>query len=395
MCDNVVETEPCNSGACSRDCTLSNWTAWSSCSAACGGGVQERFRHVVVEAAGADGTCPLEQGIERYDRQRCNAQACLGDEQCVDKQDLVILLDQSAYVDANASAAQLSFVRQFLTRYGDASALPTASRIGIVLFGNGAVLPSGFPSGAAQTISPLQSDLSSVTVALSQVKPLGGFPNLDQAFSSALSLCGNRSAATTPCVVMAITGGRPPFMARTRQKAQDLWGQKIRTVLLSFSGTRDAETLESLASAPSAANFVDLPGWEALGPTGRALSVASCPGRGSAPRFLDSDCNSTSLAGCGTAVAAVRCCSSDGATCESTSLGCLSGTFSQARAACAARALRLCTPAELTSGVCCSVGCKAGTSMAWSSQEAIKHPAVEEALAAVCPNLKSAKKTAR
>jgi hypothetical protein len=56
--------------------------------------------------------------------------------------------------------------------------------------------------------------------------------------------------------------------------------------------------------------------------------------------------------------ASVRCCSNNGRRCESTSIGCLQHqTMAQATAACSRRNMRLCSVAELDSGVCCGTGC--------------------------------------
>merc|ERR1719401_2506172 len=97
-CDATVETRPCNTGSCDRDCKLDDWTAWSPCSMACnpGGmpGFQERVRKVLVPTRG-QGTCEAPDAPGRYEKQVCNEQACIGDEICVAKQDLIIALDAS------------------------------------------------------------------------------------------------------------------------------------------------------------------------------------------------------------------------------------------------------------------------------------------------------------
>merc|ERR1719456_189011 len=46
-CNTVVETRPCNTGACDRNCRLKRWSKWSPCSVACDGGFQEKWRLIL------------------------------------------------------------------------------------------------------------------------------------------------------------------------------------------------------------------------------------------------------------------------------------------------------------------------------------------------------------
>ena len=55
------------------DCVVSSWTAWSECSAACGGGEQTRWREILVQPAYGGAECPA-----LSEAQTCNEQACEG-----------------------------------------------------------------------------------------------------------------------------------------------------------------------------------------------------------------------------------------------------------------------------------------------------------------------------
>ncbi|GMV42537.1 MAG: hypothetical protein AMXMBFR64_42530 [Myxococcales bacterium] len=57
-CPPLGETAPCNTQPCAVDCQVSAWSDWSECSAACGGGSQTRTRTVTVEPSGAGAACP-------------------------------------------------------------------------------------------------------------------------------------------------------------------------------------------------------------------------------------------------------------------------------------------------------------------------------------------------
>ena len=51
-CDTVEESQPRNSESCDRDCTRARWPRWKPCSAACGGGMRERVKHVPIPIHG-------------------------------------------------------------------------------------------------------------------------------------------------------------------------------------------------------------------------------------------------------------------------------------------------------------------------------------------------------
>jgi hypothetical protein len=51
-CNTAAESRPCNTGSCDRNCKLKKWTQWSPCSVACGGGMSERWRRVIVPIRG-------------------------------------------------------------------------------------------------------------------------------------------------------------------------------------------------------------------------------------------------------------------------------------------------------------------------------------------------------
>merc|ERR1719183_757804 len=56
-CGQTSQTKACNNQACEKDCTLSSWTRWTSCSKDCDGGTQKRQKYVKQTPEGA-GKCP-------------------------------------------------------------------------------------------------------------------------------------------------------------------------------------------------------------------------------------------------------------------------------------------------------------------------------------------------
>jgi hypothetical protein len=79
-------TAACDGSSCGyspvapTDCTVSDWSEWSACSAECGGGATTRTRTVITEAS-CGGTCP-----ELSESVSCNEQPCgqiCGETTCV------------------------------------------------------------------------------------------------------------------------------------------------------------------------------------------------------------------------------------------------------------------------------------------------------------------------
>ena len=81
--DSACLIHQCAAGACAetsfaRNCVYSEWSAWSACSADCGGGTQTRSRQIVTE--GACGGIPCDE--EPLSEQRpCNTDPCV--EECL------------------------------------------------------------------------------------------------------------------------------------------------------------------------------------------------------------------------------------------------------------------------------------------------------------------------
>ena len=77
-CPALAEERKCNQHACPVDCQVGRWSSWSTCSAACAGGVQTATRAITRAAAHGGHACPPPADLTRS--QPCNTQAC--DEPC-------------------------------------------------------------------------------------------------------------------------------------------------------------------------------------------------------------------------------------------------------------------------------------------------------------------------
>jgi len=65
------ETRACDPVACPIDCVMSNWTEWSTCTVACGGGTQFRNRTILTPAQNGGTACGPTGEVRD-----CNAQSC-------------------------------------------------------------------------------------------------------------------------------------------------------------------------------------------------------------------------------------------------------------------------------------------------------------------------------
>ena len=48
VCPSLEEVQQCNDSPCPVDCTTTEWTGWSTCTATCGGGTHRRSRSVTT-----------------------------------------------------------------------------------------------------------------------------------------------------------------------------------------------------------------------------------------------------------------------------------------------------------------------------------------------------------
>merc|ERR1712084_49006 len=76
-CEQTSDTQSCHIGSCDVDCVLSDWSEWSACSKACGGGTQERTKSILTPASGM-GKCWEANSPERVHSKPCDEMPCSG-----------------------------------------------------------------------------------------------------------------------------------------------------------------------------------------------------------------------------------------------------------------------------------------------------------------------------
>jgi hypothetical protein len=97
-CGETSKTETCNLQACDVPCTLSAWTTWGACSKKCDAGILTRVKTVTTPAVG-QGFCADSMSADRLQTKPCNLQPCVNKTtvmmMCVAKLDIILLLDGS------------------------------------------------------------------------------------------------------------------------------------------------------------------------------------------------------------------------------------------------------------------------------------------------------------
>jgi len=221
QCNTVEEARACNTESCDRDCRLAQWTKFSPCSMACGGGLQERRKHVSLPTRG-EGKCPRSDSYMRYKQRSCNTQPCNGDEICIAQQDLVIAVDGSGSVTASGFTVETEWVDVLLDRYATKYFGQKAMKIGIVLFGNGIIMPDGRTVSPAINAQRLSFKLNKVKAAVKGLPFKKGFTNMAQAFAMAedMFVKGSRSKASQS--IMVVTDGQPSFSYMTNEMVEQL-----------------------------------------------------------------------------------------------------------------------------------------------------------------------------
>jgi len=115
-CKPTSQTRACNSQACQKDCVLSEWTQWSSCSKDCEGGTQKRFRYVEHWPVG-QGKCADAWSEERLEYRGCNAHACPSEMTCDKKLDIVLVLDGSGSMGQDGWNAEIKAAERFVNAF--------------------------------------------------------------------------------------------------------------------------------------------------------------------------------------------------------------------------------------------------------------------------------------
>jgi len=267
-CDSVQEERSCNTGSCDRNCKLSGWGPWSPCSAACGGGMTERSKKVVIPIRG-QGKCPKKRSRRRYQKKKCNTQKCVGDEICIAKQDLVIALDASGSLREKGYKVVKAFAETVTTKYQPKYFGEPAIKMGVALFGNGKLVDmasGGTTIEPAINLQELTFDFEEVRKKIKETEWQRGFTNMAQAFVTADSILSEGGREDAQSAVLVISDGKFSFRYQTAEKAQELKDKNVMIYMAPITQGRSKYLtfLKRWASQPWRTNYQQIPGLAAL-----------------------------------------------------------------------------------------------------------------------------------
>jgi len=250
--------------SCDRDCTLAEWTPWSPCSVACGGGFQQRNKHVLIPVRGF-GKCPKEQGPERFAEQECNQQSCIGDEICIANQDLIIALDGAGSVREAGFNLIKSYALALLEKYRFEYFGASAMKIGVIEFGNGIIMDDGVTVSPAMNILPITADLGAVKSAIEGTVQKKGFTNMAQAFALAETMYTAGGRKGSQSALLTITDGTPSFLFQTNELVEQLDDKGVQRFFVVVSeNAKNVDQMKKWASQPWETNLLHVNGMTAL-----------------------------------------------------------------------------------------------------------------------------------
>lgn len=249
VCPQLVDMQACNSRACNRDCLLTDWSGWSTCSLPCGGGTATRKKKVSRNPLG-DGICPKEDAASRLQRQPCNSHSCPKASTAVclgSPQDLVLLVDSSGSNGVAGLQAFKSVISNLVQRYPLSE---QGTRMAIASFADQAqLLSSGFEGNSVQLLNRLSAGLTT--------------PKGASTLSTGLMLAGqllfNEARAASVPTVLVLSDGRWVDPFKTQQAVAKLKTQGARILFVTVGpGKRESALAAQLASAPAVENVIEV-----------------------------------------------------------------------------------------------------------------------------------------
>jgi len=271
-CEQTSDTQQCNIGSCDVDCVLTDWSEWSACSKACGGGVEERTKAVQTPAQGM-GKCWEADSEERMNHRACAANPCgtlITDPErpllnCNSNVDVVIVLDGSASLGTAGWLASRTAAKLLVESLGAGG----NAHVAVLLFGGPETMdayrrcigesstpPDVEADCKMQWVSHFTANTAQLATDVSNLE----FPRSNTMTSMALGqaeqeLLNGREDAES--VVIVITDGQPMSRDRTNAAARDL--QKSAKVLyVPVGNSAPLELFEEVASPPAAQHIIQI-----------------------------------------------------------------------------------------------------------------------------------------
>jgi hypothetical protein len=131
-CSARKQTKACNIEACEKNCELSEWTKFTTCSKDCDGGTRKRTKFVVEPAEGS-GKCPGMWSDARLEYKACNKKRCKTKKsqalQCNRTFDVVLMIDECPKGGKESWDAQIAWATTFVDTFN-----PKKAEIAVITY---------------------------------------------------------------------------------------------------------------------------------------------------------------------------------------------------------------------------------------------------------------------
>jgi len=270
-CASTQDLIGCNVQACNKDCTLSKWSGWTTCSRTCDGGTKRRVRAIKEPKVGG-GNCWNANRPKRLQFKKCNKKSCkslLRKKkktllQCRSQVDVTVLLDGSASLGWYGWTKSKQIAEKLVKNLNsDANA-----QVSLELFSG----PSTWSDYQACTNNPDNVDMekqcrifqvspyTSDTDALAEKIRALKWPARSTLTSVALGMAdadlkyGREGAAS---VVVVLTDGKPISYEQTKAAALRLQ-QHAKVVWIPIGRNAPIDLIKELASEPQNEHVIEV-----------------------------------------------------------------------------------------------------------------------------------------
>lgn len=271
-CEPTMNSRTCGNDPCDRDCELHDWSFWSSCTKACGGGRQARRRKIKVPVKG-QGTCAHPEDRTRFEEQVCNAdQPCPENPVCVTPTDLAILVDASGSISPSQFEATKALTKALAAKFRLNTKSSKGSRVGVLSF-----------SDEGNILVPLTEDPTKLQAGIDEkLTWLGGFTMAGAGLVRAKDALMNGGRTWAKSVVVVLTDGKISYKFKASKAAQDLRDENVRVVFVPIQKMfKDYEILQPFVSDPAGENIMPVDGAEYLADhvdsEARSVLLELCP----------------------------------------------------------------------------------------------------------------------
>jgi len=229
-CGETSQTVPCQAQACEKDCVLSSWSKWSSCSKDCDGGTMKRQKHVTEPSLGA-GKCadrwePSRLQYKKCAMHRCEVPAAHEPKTCNRSLDVVVLLDGSGSMGKTGFASEMKAAQTFVDAF-----MKSNAQFSVILY-SGPRTWSGYykcVGSSKKNIDPEECGIKTVSHFTKDLKKLKGLiAGLEFPMGSTLTSLALMTAKAefalgrreSPIIVVVFTDGRPMSYLKTEIAAK-------------------------------------------------------------------------------------------------------------------------------------------------------------------------------